>query len=699
MPSSNDLKKKSCGGKKDTNSNKKDIKPMMKPNMKKHPVKKKDEEDHDDDEDSEDIYETCDESDDSDEDDDDDSYESSFIDDEDEEEYDSEEDSSEEDDTEESDEEEESEESEEEVKKTKSKSKSKSKKGKFYIVLDTKKLSSAANKKFLDSEEEEEDENVSVSSVGTDELQMRPKRSLQTQDKKSVKKAKIDQQSDKQSDKQEEESDKDKEEDKDKSSDTVESDTIKSDKPGDKLLSKFMTLYEKTKDEKIIKGCIDGFEEIIRKEELKKEKKIEKQSAKNGRIFTKLLKNSRKLTDVEHFKKLSMEVQLKILKELREINDSIFVKTPYRIRLLELDIPTTFKISAMKKVSLLRNIEPGSGEYYKCKLWVDGFMKIPFNTLSKLPVCIEDGLDKCDEFIGNAKETLDAAVFGLDNAKMQIIQWLGQLITNPQSVGTAVAIQGPPGTGKTSLIKEGISKILKRPFAFIALGGATDSSFLDGHCYTYEGSTYGKIVQILIESQCMNPIIFFDELDKISDTPKGEEITGILTHLTDTTQNSQFHDKFFSELDFDLSKCLFIFSYNDESKLNPILKDRMYRILTKGFDVKQKTSIASQYLLPKLKKEIHFQDSDVIFTDEVIHYVLNTFCGKEDGVRNLKRCMEVILTKLNLFRLLKPSNMIIQKDLKGIGEISFPLTITKELLEKLLSRDEMQSTSHLSMYI
>ena len=405
------------------------------------------------------------------------------------------------------------------------------------------------------------------------------------------------------------------------------------------------------------------------------------------------------MTDVEYFKKLSMEVQVKIIKELREISDSIFVKTPYRIRLLELDIPTNFKIAAMKKVTLLRNIEPGSGEYYKCKLWVDGFMKIPFNTLSKLPVTIEDGLDKCDEFIGNAKDTLDAAVFGLDNAKMQIIQWLGQLITNPQSVGTAVAIQGPPGTGKTSLIKEGISKILKRPFAFIALGGATDSSFLDGHCYTYEGSTYGKIVQILIESQCMNPIIFFDELDKISDTPKGEEITGILTHLTDTTQNSQFHDKFFSELDFDLSKCLFIFSYNDESKLNPILKDRMYRILTKGFDIKQKTTIASHYLVPRLKQEIHFEETDVIFTEEVIHYVLNTFCGKEDGVRNLKRCIEVILTKLNLFRLLKPTNKIIEKDFKGIGLVSFPLTVTKELLEKLLCRDETQSTSHLSMYI
>jgi hypothetical protein len=153
-------------------------------------------------------------------------------------------------------------------------------------------------------------------------------------------------------------------------------------------------------------------------------------------------------------------------------------------------------------------------------------------------------------------------------------------------------------THNTSLVKEGISKILNREFAFVPLGGATDSSYLEGHSYTYEGSTWGKIVDILIHSKSMNPIIYFDELDKISETPKGEEIIGILTHLTDTTQNSQFHDKYFAEIDFDLSKCLFIFSYNDPLKVNPILLDRMYKIKTSGYQVKDKIVIAQQYLIP-----------------------------------------------------------------------------------------------------
>jgi ATP-dependent Lon protease len=189
-----------------------------------------------------------------------------------------------------------------------------------------------------------------------------------------------------------------------------------------------------------------------------------------------------------------------------------------------------------------------SGEYFKVKNWVDTFMTIPFGVHKTLPITMDVGVEQCHTFMEAAKDTLDSAVYGLNDAKMQIMQMVGQWISNPLALGSAIAIKGPPGTGKTTLVKEGISKILGRDFAFIALGGATDSSFMEGHSYTYEGSTWGKIVDILIRCKSMNPVIFFDELDKLSDTPKGEEITGILTHLTDTSQNSQFHDKYFSEI-------------------------------------------------------------------------------------------------------------------------------------------------------
>jgi len=344
-------------------------------------------------------------------------------------------------------------------------------------------------------------------------------------------------------------------------------------------------------------------------------------------------------------------------------------------------------------------MEPGDPEYYKIKTWVDAFMRIPFNQYQSLSVSIDDGIEKCSEFMENAKKTLDECVYGLDDAKMQIMQMIGQWITNPSALGTAIAIKGPPGTGKTSLTKEGISKILGREFSFIALGGTGDSSFLEGHSYTYEGSMWGKIVQILMDSKCMNPVIYFDELDKVSDTPRGEEIIGILTHLTDTSQNNQFHDKYFAEVDFDLSKCMFIFSYNDESKVNPILRDRMYRIETKGYNAKEKMIIAKNFLLPKIRDQVRFSAEDVVLPDETLEEIIGNVAitQGEEGVRNLKRCLEIIHTKLNLFRLMKPENNIFAKDIDL--NVTFPIRVVKSTVDKLIKHKDAMNQSLLAMYV
>jgi ATP-dependent Lon protease len=448
-------------------------------------------------------------------------------------------------------------------------------------------------------------------------------------------------------------------------------------------------------DNKIIDICMKDFEDNYNKELAKVAKKEKKERDRNSRIFKKILRDKNSMNDFEFYNKMDIVQQKKIIKELREINKITRVEKPYRLTLLESDIPVIFKASAIKKINSLRYMEPGSGEYYKIKNWVDTFMRIPFNKYETLPLSITDGVDKCHDFMENAQKTLDEAVYGLNDAKMQIMQMLGQLITNPQAIGSAIAIHGPPGTGKTSLVKEGISKILNRPFAFIALGGATDSSFLEGHGYTYEGSTWGKIVQILIDSKCMNPVIYFDELDKISDTPKGEEIVGILTHLTDTSQNTQFHDKYFADIDFDLSKCLFIFSYNDETKVNPILKDRMYSIQTNGYNQKQKTAIANNYLLPKIRDQVRFDSKDIIIPDQTLTYIIENYCNKEDGVRNLKRCLEIIHTKLNLYRLMKPETNLFQEEMSL--KVQFPFTVNSNIVDKLIKKTD--SALNQSLYM
>jgi ATP-dependent Lon protease len=429
-------------------------------------------------------------------------------------------------------------------------------------------------------------------------------------------------------------------------------------------------------------------------------KLVKRARTKNTKHYHRLVhKSSEPENEMQYFKKkLSNKDQLKIMKDLEEINKHMYIEKPYRLALLQSNINPKFKAIAMQKLNILRSMDPTDNEYYKIKNWVDTFMKIPFGIYRNLTIKQSDGVDVCDRFLTDAKSTLDRCVYGLNDAKLQIMQMLGQWIVNPSSVGSAIAIHGPPGTGKTSIVKDGISRILGREFAFIALGGGGDGSFLEGHSYTYEGSTWGRIVQILIESKSMNPVIYFDELDKVSDTARGQEIIGILTHLTDLTQNTQFHDKYFSEIEFDLSKCIFIFSYNDESLVNPILKDRMYRIKTAGYDTKEKIHIARDYLLPKIREQVNFTAEDVIIPDDTLQYIIgnSVLTKNESGVRNLKRCLEIIYTKLNLFRLVKPENSLFEKEMNA--KIKFPMTITRRDVDLFIKNNEPLNPTLLAMY-
>ena len=432
-------------------------------------------------------------------------------------------------------------------------------------------------------------------------------------------------------------------------------------------------------------------------------KLIKNARSKNAEAYEELLSHAdaqETVDELGYFKKrLSNKEQLQIMTDLHEINKFMYVEKPYRLSLLQSNIPPKFKAIAIQRLNQLSMMEPGENEYFKLKNWVDNFMRIPFSVYKNLTININDGIDKCSEYVISAKKQLDTCVFGLNDAKMQIMQMVGQWISNPSSMGTAIAIHGPAGTGKTSLVKEGISKILGREFAFIALGGCGDSSFLEGHSYTYEGSTWGKIVQILIESKCMNPVIYFDELDKVSDTARGQEIIGILTHLTDSTQNSQFHDKYFSEIDLDLSKCLFIFSYNDDKLVNPILRDRMYRIVTKGYETKEKITIARNYMLPKIREQVGFGPDDIVISDDVLSHIISNQAKGEEGVRNLKRTLEIIHTKLNLYRLITPNDKsLFEKDM-GLA-VTFPHVLTKKDVDTLVKTNECMSQSVLyNMYI
>jgi ATP-dependent Lon protease len=190
---------------------------------------------------------------------------------------------------------------------------------------------------------------------------------------------------------------------------------------------------------------------------------------------------------------------------------------------------------------------------------------------------------------------------------------------------------------------------LKRPFEFFSLGGAADSANFVGHSYTYEGAQWGRIADSLMGAQCMNPVMYFDELDKVSTTPHGEEIISMLIHLTDRSQNSQFHDRYFAGVDFDLSQCLFVFSFNDESKVHPILRDRMQVIHCSGYSADEKKIILNQYVWPQILERIKM--NGLTITDDAVKFLINDYSNEEEGVRTLIRAVETLVTRINLLRI------------------------------------------------
>jgi len=286
---------------------------------------------------------------------------------------------------------------------------------------------------------------------------------------------------------------------------------------------------------------------------------------------------------------------------------------------------------------------------------------------------IDQSWEKVTQSMDHVRDTLKTAIHGHDAAKRQIERIIGQWMNGEQG-GYCFGFEGPPGVGKTSLAKKGLARCLKdnngthRPFAFIPVGGSSNGSTLCGHNYTYVGSTWGRVVDILIEHKCMNPIIFIDELDKVSRSEHGKEIVGILTHLVDETQNDGFQDKYFSGIDLDLSKALFIFSYNDPHLIDKILLDRIHRVKFDHLSLDDKLVIVNKYLLPEIYGKIGLQGA-IRFPDEIITFIIETYTY-EPGVRKLKEILFEVISEINLEILDNGSN-----------DIAIPIVITEDDLK------------------
>ena len=357
------------------------------------------------------------------------------------------------------------------------------------------------------------------------------------------------------------------------------------------------------------------------------------------------------------FMKLNEDDKKKYQELLNQIKDND--DKSMLMRTLELNTSIKNKKAIMNKYLNYKQ-ERDNG---KLKNWLDHALALPFNNYN---TNLNEKKD-ANKLLKEMKDKMDKVIFGNNKMKEAILLHFAEELKEGKPSGKSLALYGPPGTGKTTLIKEGVANCLDRPFSFISLGGCSDASFLEGHSFTYEGSMPGKIVEVLKKMNRLDGIIYFDELDKVSKTWKGDEIINLLIHIIDPSQNAHFNDKYLMELDLDLSKITFIFSLNDLENVNHILLDRLELISTDKLSVEDKIRIGKKYLLPELLKGKNIEFNKRILKDIIVNYTY------EAGVRNYKRILAYLIRKINYLELTNQLNL------------TYPYTLTNELYQQLMS--------------
>jgi len=436
-------------------------------------------------------------------------------------------------------------------------------------------------------------------------------------------------------------------------------------------------------------GMDDGEKNVPKRHNMKKE-------AADVKEFVKLITtpSDEDTIDgqIDQFKALPTDKKTKLLSVLGNRQGSANPQQGLMFKILTMDLPVETQSMVMSKYNSLQNLDPGSSEYFKLRNWLEKLTSIPIGIYKELPVNLNNGADSCRMFMERARKCLDDAIYGQDEAKLQILQFIGTKIANPSGRGLSLLLSGPPGIGKTSLIKGGVAKALEWPFQFISLGGDSDASTYTGHQLVYESSHCGKIVNSLCTAKSMSMVLMFDELDKISTTPKGEEVQNLLVHLTDPVQNGEFEDKYLAGVNIDLSRVMFTFSANDLNKIDRVLLDRMIVVQLQGYNQKEKVAIAENYLLPAALKDVGLAEK-VAVSKEVIEYVLREYASEETGVRELKRCMEQITQKVNMLR------MFNSKDLPFyIKDFTLPFVVKKEHIDLFLKKKAVVDVSAKMMY-
>ena len=411
--------------------------------------------------------------------------------------------------------------------------------------------------------------------------------------------------------------------------------------------------------------------------------------------------------ELEYEQTLSARQKRKYAKAERDLQAQDTSHIPLKFRILGArGLPAAVQAQALKKYQTMAVLEDPT-QFCKLRAWLEGLLRIPFGQYHR---------SQCNSHrakvkrLCETKAAMDQWIYGHAEAKESIVHMVSQVLANPHSLPQIIGIVGPPGNGKTTLVRQGVARALQRPFMQVSLGGANDVTQIKGHAYTYENSHWGKVVDVLMEARCMNPVIYFDELDKISQSEKGEEIISTLIHMTDPSQNTDFRDHYFEQIPIDLSQVVFIFSFNNEKTVSPILLDRLYLIRTLPLLPADKVVIASDYLLPTVTRNIGFSPDEIQLTPEGARFLLG-HVEQEQGVRQLRRCLENIVLRLNTMKLLHEASQkrtaraqisavlhTIQCPAAGriTERLRFPLRLTADFLRQVVRPRPI--SSHEFMY-
>ena len=263
---------------------------------------------------------------------------------------------------------------------------------------------------------------------------------------------------------------------------------------------------------------------------------------------------------------------------------------PLRIQVLQSSLPDDVKMRIFDEIRT-------AGCEEKYVTWVRRALELPLGRSCATPYPKYMNVPDC---VARASRAMEAHVTGHTTAKAEVLKLLCQSrVGGTGASGYAIGLEGPPGCGKTHFVRTAVAAALGRPLVTIPLGGATDLSYLLGSVYTYEGSRHGRLAMALIEAGCENPIVYFDELDKVSNTDKGAEIVSTLIHLCDPSANTALRDRYFHGIDLDFSKCTFLFSYNSAAKISPILLDRIKRVAMPAPSDAERADIVRAHILPR----------------------------------------------------------------------------------------------------